>query len=118
MITEGLKLGNYLLCEGMQSTVTEITITEITLDHPAYDLEVNCVFNEVEPITINNEWLLNLGFIPKGGYYNKDAFNIEVINEFEFIYFSIIDSEFNFEIKYVHQLQNIFYYLTGKELKL
>lgn len=69
-----------------------------------------------KPIKLTEEWLIKFGFMPKGGYYNKEAYNIEIINEFEFIYFSIIDSDYDFEIKYVHQLQNLYFALTGNEL--
>lgn len=69
-----------------------------------------------KPIPLTDEWLLKFGFKPHGGFYNLNAFDIEVIGDFEYLSFSIIDSAYDFTLKYVHQLQNLYFALTGEEL--
>jgi hypothetical protein len=84
-------------------------------------------FVEIEPIPLTEEWLLNLGF-------NYD--DMEDTNENDNLWYHLVYGDFRFssdksinfesvfirlnktnlEIKYVHQLQNLYFALTGKEL--
>jgi hypothetical protein len=70
-------------------------------------------YEDVKPIPITKEWLLKFGF--------KDALNYFKIKHFRII---MLEDRYFFdnipltEIKYIHQLQNLYFALTGKELKL
>ena len=70
---------------------------------------------EVKPIPLTEEWLLKFGFIKSSdnNYYKGDKFTI--YNRFE--NFGLIGGLLSWkEFKYVHQLQNLYFALTGEEL--
>ncbi len=56
-----------------------------------------------QPIELTEEWLLKMGFTK-----SKDSFNA--------FYLELFDDVLN--IKYVHQLQNLYHALTGEELTI
>ena len=80
------------------------------------------------PITLTEEWLLRFGFMftKDGNAFispNKDAYYEDIwesltysLIENEFCVVSSSYNEFNVLIKYVHQLQNLYYALTNEEL--
>lgn len=78
------------------------------------------LISQYEPILLTEEWLLKFGFDMKDKNrldWVKGAFNLERSNE--------DDSKFCFEVyshyiplDYVHQFQNLYFALTGEELKL
>lgn len=81
--------------------------------------------NELKPIPLTEQWLLKFGF------ENVENESIEFILELEekFLLSIIIedltwavgygfDWSRTFNIKYVHQLQNLYFLLTSEELKL
>lgn len=78
---------------------------------------------EYEPIPLTEEWLLKFGFHKHNNAWVQDDFN-ENNNRFYFSIWSDTDedfrynsSEFDVELNYVHQLQNLYFALTNKELK-
>jgi len=73
-------------------------------------------FSEIEPITITEEWLVKFGFENHENYfwYKKEnifsnMLSVGIQNKDGVI--TIIEN-----IKYLHQLQNLYFALTGKEL--
>ena len=87
---------------------------------------------DFEPIPLTEEILLKCGFKKTEEYYAADEENVDVYtigcfdiafidNEYK-LWISIDeDSYYNFawtEIKYLHQLQNIYFALTGQELEV
>jgi len=84
----------------------------------------------LEPIPLTENWLLKFGFNKdyKQGYVGIDVNNSDfvlteplVIGEWQTNYIFQFNagnlSKFT-ELKYVHQLQNLFFTITGKELEL
>jgi hypothetical protein len=70
---------------------------------------------EFEPIHLNEEWLLKFGFIKSSdnNYYKDGKFTI--YNRFK--NFGLIGGLLSWkEFKYAHQLQNLYFALTGEEL--
>lgn len=73
---------------------------------------------EYRPITLTEEWLIRFGFEKKQGWNNfefftKDFVEIGIGEQFgKVVYFNSIDVV----VDYVHQIQNLFFSLTGKEL--
>lgn len=80
-----------------------------------------------EPITLTEEWLLKLGFSLitetsagiRYGYVVNGIFN----SDMTFIFWKTTKEKGKFfrkdlELKYVHQLQNLYFALTGEELTL
>ena len=83
--------------------------------HDGYPRSIDV--NEIQPIPLSHEWLVRAGFEWKNHGLRKDNFCIRQFGEKLSIFLS--NESFNFEVKipYVHQLQNLFFALTGKELE-
>ncbi len=112
-ITE-LRIGNLVYCVATNNIqkITGITeehtyVNSITFDYLEYD--------ELEPIDITEEWLISFGFEHSDFLQDfiKDSFHLIITNNGKFISPDICRSP---ELKYVHQLQNLYFALTGKEL--
>ena len=73
-----------------------------------------------EPVILDEEWLLNFGFSEIGGCNEKDFTNgdynifINSIGEINFLFFR--EGDWYQKLNYVHQLQNLYFALTGSEL--
>jgi hypothetical protein len=105
-------------------TVCKVATLDVSgsVDYPIYvysDGEIEH-FGDFEPIPLTEEWLLNLGFIKKNGYgfIKKDLagnifYSVETKEHFMFQYHDL-----RIKIKHVHQLQNLYFALTGEELTL
>ena len=112
-----LRIGNLVL--------NDDSIEEVTLQHLDLLVHDNTYF---KPIPLTEEWLLKFGFENLGEI--KEVSN-------RYVLFNVIDGTSNFELyeygneydaciddnsiyihelKYVHQLQNLYFALTGKEL--
>lgn len=79
-------------------------------------------FNELKPIPLTEEWLLKFGFEIDKTYVSEqnpylDHIKNEVRISMPYFSFEYGDGAFN-ELKYVHQLQNLYFALTGKELEI
>jgi hypothetical protein len=95
---------------------------QITIDH------LNCLNSgrcEYDPITLTEEWLLKFGFEKVLNQYkkitdvSKDTFkNIPFIILFLDNQFQYDDLRFRTNLQYVHQLQNLYFALTGDELTI
>jgi hypothetical protein len=89
----------------------------IELDDEIIDISEN----DVEPILITEDWLLKFGFENKNG---KNRFELEgngAVLLSDNVCITIYDSYNEIDIsvcliKYVHQLQNLYFALTGAEL--
>lgn len=73
--------------------------------------------NRFSPITLTEGWLLRFGFVKfdnRGGYCKEE-------DDYNFVLSKTIGGYDNdvclYVIEYVHQLQNIYYSLTGEELQ-
>lgn len=74
--------------------------------------------NNVKPIPLTEKWLLEFGFekhIQGECYILQKSFKFRI--EFSDLSNIWINYELKVQCKYVHQLQNIFFVLTGKELE-
>ncbi|WP_185260330.1 hypothetical protein [Elizabethkingia anophelis] len=81
---------------------------------------INATLDQLIPIPLTEEWLLKLGFIDealecRNERIHKTYRSGELILDERFI---LMDIDTKVEVKYIHQLQNLFYALTGEELKL
>lgn len=134
-----LRLGNYLQLDGENYHVNEIynnlqcvELKRKNLENPKLndyeECDLDC--NDLLPIPLTEEWLLNLGF---NSEYKKGWIGIDVKHEngttTDFVlsypqrmgmwqtFFAFEYDSFRFvELKYVHQLQNLYFALTGSEL--
>jgi len=71
-------------------------------------------YSEVEPIPLNEEWLVKFGFEKSTVWFRKGvhAVNPLLANLYEFKNIPVK------EIEFTHQLQNLYFALTGNELTL
>lgn len=107
-----LRIGNLIFSKETQEVQKITGITEehpffnsITFDYPNWD--------EIEPIKLTEEWLVNFGLSKNNGYPYKflNGF-IKIRNGVYFYKYYHLD----IELKYVHQLQNLYFSLTQTEL--
>lgn len=130
-----LRIGNYVSFKTVDTSVGYETIDDIIIsimDLQNLSSASESVKEAYEPIPLNNEWLIRLGFekLPpstKYGSYHADHeanFGNPVlkINGYDYLnsngsHLYIFLNKIRIECKYVHQLQNLYYALTQTELK-
>jgi hypothetical protein len=111
-----LRIGNkFYLPNGNIGTISyhEIRLLVVALEKPNY-----------QPIPLTEEWLLNFGFNRHHADYGNGIIYIKnVIDNTEFewgVYPNELGSGIQIQnrklLKYVHQLQNLYFALTGEEL--
>ena len=74
-----------------------------------------------KPIPLTEEWLVKFGFKIEGKTwgntnYSKDFSGIWLQDRGELYKCTISNGNKHIEIRYVHQLQNLYFALTGEEL--
>lgn len=80
--------------------------------------------DKINPIPLTEEWLSKFGF--EKSEKDKEGYQIWIFNGDEcifrikhIIYFYLCDTNyFGTEIRYVHELQNLYFALTGQELTI
>lgn len=123
-----LRLGNYLLasCEDDKNYFEQIVVNglfedeirhdAIGMTQPTWETDPE----NVKPIPLTEEWLNNLGFT----YQTMGIFTAPSVQYFSVIKWKDCDAEFTLikdqkiSVKYVHQLQNLYFALTGNELTI
>ena len=120
-----LRIGNLVDFRGQIETVYQIRYSGVDFFRGTTKKGIviqSYVWEEVKPITLTEEWLLKFGFefgmkfqdFVKGQYKFTELKNKNLYGEFSeegIFYFST-----KTKIKYVHQLQNLYFALTGEEL--
>lgn len=80
-------------------------------------------YPELEPIPITSDWLDRFGFrqhtnaIPRPNWKLKDGFCLFISDDGRYKFRETFQTNMG-RIQYVHQLQNLYFALTGKELQL
>ena len=122
MKKEELMYGNKLLF--LNEVVTFSHISQIRKDGVFWIKTIESKIDSksfyFKPIPITEEWLLKFGFFKHNNAYVLEKPNENIMN-FKFSIwsdFTYNSSEFPVELKYVHQLQNLYFALTGTHLKL
>jgi hypothetical protein len=113
MDAKELRVGNWVIDgDGDENQVEEICPYSFGKNDFRWDW-----LKSVEPIPLTEDWLLKFGFDDLG-YYGFG------IGYFHILYIEDQKNNFQFPIsnkyvrvKHVHQLQNLYFALTGKELK-
>jgi hypothetical protein len=84
--------------------------------------EINSYFvngigiSAIEPIPLTEEWLLKFGFEKEGGWFKKKRLLLFNIRN---MYFTTPSKDIvSVDVTTVHQLQNLYFALTGEELTL
>lgn len=119
-----LRVGNYVT-DGKNgiSKISELRNYKGRIGYTPLDFN-NYVFtgNEIYPIPLNEEWLLRFGFRQdgEGWFWLRRKDDITVLGYSYNIYgkfFELCEIRIP-NIIYVHQLQNLYFALTGEELTL
>ena len=119
-----LRIGNYYQYAGDSGIVyTQVQAIKYNQFGLLSDFD-GTNFEICKPIPLTEEWLLRLGF--KEYKYEDEVFGYVLndfgyINEYQFRIRNFIDFEgiiIPKAIKTVHQLQNLYFALTGEELSL
>ena len=114
-----LRIGNYVQLEGLKRPI-KVSIIDTT---------ETSTYTKAKPIPLNEEWLIKFGFDKVGIALTSIAiaplnlpctFNLPN-TPFSFCQGKLIlttgTGDFCVNIDYVHQLQNLYFALTGEELK-
>ena len=103
-----------------QGFVTTVSPPVVVIDHSFKMKEENLI-----GVPLTEEWLLKFGFELRDGKYYKGKYLIEdgisqyFNNGYSFrITIDNQNSTHASSVKYVHQLQNLYFALTGQELEL
>jgi hypothetical protein len=106
-----LKIGNYVIQGGEVTRVEQLKRSINDWDRTNHMRTMDC-----EPIPLTEEWLKKFCFISEDVRYTawkKSSFFLNINRYGEYI-FKAESAEY--QIKYVHQLQNLFSCLLGMEL--
>lgn len=119
----GNKVGFYksLVPELLTGTVTEIAFQENSSEYyftiPEFNPNIPITGDALKPIPLTEDWLLKFGFEK---HYHRTIWQKSGFHDIWKIkgewYVKI--SKHQQYIDYVHQLQNLYFALTGEELKL
>lgn len=105
-----LRIGNYLMFGKQLKKVVEITEDAFyVLDKDGTTLKNT--WADLKPTPLTEEWLLKFGFKYKNGYGFIFKYGYISKQDKYWIYHNICK-----KIDFVHQLQNLYFALTGEEL--
>lgn len=116
MKVEELRIGNLISVDGSFVVVTGIIRGGVYFGEHGY---IANIIDWLKPIPLTEEWLLKFRF----KFWDKTGmFNYHIHFRIGFVIFDgewwlCIDGNRLTIIKYVHQLQNLYFALTGEELK-
>lgn len=114
-----LRIGNYVKCECLDFEEDYIQLDNI---HQKGTIKNDNPYSivELKPIPLTEEWLIKFGFkiygkddipnSPSDWNWGKIGFNISLTYETKKVQYT------NINLEYVHQLQNLYFALTGQEL--
>jgi hypothetical protein len=110
------RLGNYI-----QDKYGNLKSVEALSASLGIEVKGGIPFEIYEPISLNSEWLLGLGFCACGTSWlhiseHFSGFDVQLMDD---QYFLNTDGlPFSNGFTYVHQLQNLYYAMTGRELRV
>ena len=115
-----LRIGNYIDCKytGEGFIINgDFDAVEVNMSH-LEDIEFGSIEFEYKPIQLTEEWLIKFGFHKYADEYWSNG-NIQIplmdkIGGGELLLSPY--KNYALEIKHVHQLQNLYFALTGEEL--
>ena len=122
MTPQDLRIGNIVNRNGNPIVVKDIAKSGINMTIDTYghcDQNYWTLWSEIEPIPLTEEWLLKFGFEkPK----NRDCYIKKRLQGWKQMAYlieedTLIAHWIPCKLEHVHQLQNLYFALTGEELK-
>lgn len=112
-----LRLGNFI---NNNNKVIEITLAQnVTVTANTFSGMLSLRKQDIIPIPLTEDWFIKFGFENKSIYFVKDGEYRFTLAENK-VYVQVGPDElgcFIRTIQYVHELQNLYFALTGTELK-
>ena len=123
-----LRIGNWINIRNHDAKIGPAFFT----DFDNYDFENDGIFKpEIQPILLTEEWLLKFGF-KKGKVLTNIYYSLNIDASYGASIVAFIENEKKLEIylsdcdgghigkklEYVHELQNLYFALTGEELEV
>lgn len=122
MKTSDLKTRNYvhLICDDGNEVMRIRNIFDKTKSVSLYDASHPYkIKGNIKGIPITEKWLRDFGFVRDGMYWSHKYINLQISEtKFDTEIVLVPNSKLSLEIKYVHQLQNVYSAGTEKQLKL
>jgi hypothetical protein len=129
MEAKELRIGNYVNDHLSRVQKVSETRSDAYICYLSNGNKLKYKLNTTTPIPLTEDWLLKFGFEKGKDEYNFNGFDLEDRNTDQFLSVDkIIKLKNNFgcwyvgtylrELKHVHQLQNLYFALTGEELNL
>ena len=117
--TTEVRRGNYFLFtkNGVETTRQVAAISEHAIYFRDEKMEMKSSSADCWPIQLNDDWLFKLGAIERTFHLPNECY-LDISTTYKTAY---IQNGLGFSIKYpefVHQLQNLYFALTGQELKI
>ncbi len=117
-----LRIGNFVKLNEKEFTIIhEILEVGMTCKTKSLGQKDYYEIEDLTPIPLTEEWLLKFGFDLNSDHFIGEVWGIEGNNYYFCIScksYTFVHSSFNTRIEYVHQLQNLYHALTGKELEI
>jgi hypothetical protein len=116
-----LMLGNLLKYVNGENIFKVIGIHEFGIDSEDEIETTYMEYENFEPIPLTEEWLVRFGFenCINGWWSENELFNVKFIDNDIEIYLSGSDNDLAYKkIKYVHQIQNLYYIIIGEHLTI
>ncbi len=110
MEAKELRIGNYIM----------FSKNDCTAGQPVkFEIQDFIVIKKIRPIPLTEDWLISAGFMQSGRHWTNLVIDLDYITQDDFfeyeIQFPFLDWQ-KHDLKYVHQLQNLYFALTGEEL--
>ena len=125
MKTQDLRIGNYVnhICndELVTDVIADVGYHLLSSPKSITSRKDSDVIKELKPIPLTEEWLLKFGFVNDGySEWMKDRYTLDCEYTDKGVYNFVIDNRtyLDIDIKHVHQLQNLYFALTGEELTI
>jgi hypothetical protein len=119
MKADELRIGNYVYNGGIESSVAYLLPNDIICNVADFNGSLN---GEVTPIPLTEEWLLKFGFGKDdfcGAYVRYDSNRLSITHDVKNnTFLADIVKYLRVFTRYVHQLQNLYFALTGEELTI
>jgi hypothetical protein len=114
-----LRFGNYVIVKNYDSKywnkIGQVEAFTRNAEYVSLDINQNSAFylKDIEPILLTEEILIKCGFGKWLGLYSQNTFTLSTDNHIEYEH-----TQTSVKIKYLHELQNIYFAIKNEELTI